>query len=241
MENNLSDDKSLIEGPLHDNNVQITYINDLSTEDINRKFDLPKKIDDTDKTLCDKDSKDTCKSDDKNKCNGNGDKLECDKEEPEINRYVKDERCKHEIFTMYVIIVIIIFMLIFLIVIRGFIIPVIDKNWFFPAFLLSIFYILTTILVVGYENHIKTEHSGLRTFLIFYLIAQSILLVLIISQFFTHGNVKSTSVMSGVLTLMILIWFLLSYNSRVRFTLLIYALIMALFTYLMATTIKRFD
>jgi len=184
------------------------------------------------------------------------DKLECNSDEfeeiplknssqngetEEENRYVKDDRCRTEIFSMYLIVVIVIFMLIFLIVIRGFVIPVVNKDWFFPIFLLSIFYILTTILIVGYENHIKTAHTGLRMFLIFYLIAQSILLILIISQFFTHGNVKSTSVMSAVLTIMILIWFLISYNSKIRYTLLVYALIMALFTYLMMTTIKRVD
>jgi len=181
-------------------------------------------------------NKEDNKEKEKNIITNNDLKENCNKDD------IKEEKqCKSDIFIMYVILAIVITLLIFLIIIRGFIIPVINKDWFFPIFILGISYAIMTILAVGYSNHVNIKNEGLKTFLIFFLIVHSIVLLITLSQFYTHGNVKDTSVLAALLTLSILIWFILSYKNRVSYLLLGYALLMALFTYLMMTTIKLVD
>jgi len=169
------------------------------------------------------------------KNNNNDEKKDSEKE---IENKPKKEINKPETFVIYIILIVIITMLIFLINIRGFIIPAVGKDWFLPVFLISISFILITILVVGYQNHIKIENESLRLFLVFFFIAQSIILLIIISQFFTHGNTRAPALLSGLLSIMILIWFLLSHKSKVRYLLLIYSFLMIAFAFLLLRTRK---
>jgi len=150
---------------------------------------------------------------------------------------VEDPKCnKIEIFSVYLIIIILVALLIFLINIRGFIIPAVGKDWFFQTFVISISFILVTILAVAYENHIHTSDLTLRNFLIFIFIVQLIILVITISQFFTHGNIESPAILSATLAILVLIWFILSYNSKVRFLLLIYIVLLVAFAILLLNT-----
>ena len=151
----------------------------------------------------------------------------------------KIKQTEKEIFTMFFIIVIVIGLLIFLTIIRGFIIRVVGKDWFLPVSIISLFFILTTILVVGYENHIKITNYSLKLFLVFLFVIQAILLLLTVSQFFTHGNTISPAILSSILTILVLIWFMLSYKSNVRFLLLIYAALTAAFAILLLQAFQR--
>lgn len=185
-----------------------------------------------------KNEKDKQSDDNDKKDKSDSGKTESDKQSDDKDNRKKIEINKQEIFAIYVIVVVIITMLIFLINIRGFIIPAVGKDWFLPVFLISISFILITILVVGYQNHIKIEDDSLRLFLVFFFIVQSVILLIIISQFFTHGNTRAPALLSGLLSIMILIWFLLSYKSKVRYLLLIYSFLMLAFAFLLLRTKK---
>jgi hypothetical protein len=171
---------------------------------------------------------------------GDGDCFAGDKD-GDSNAKKKDNLCPQEIFIVYCILITLLTLLIFLTIIRGFIIPAINKDIFLPIFIICLFTSLAIFIVVCYENHSKTEDYVKRNLLFFTFLIQSVVLAVMLSQFFTHGNTYSTALLAALLCIIILFWYIWSYKSPIRNLLLIYFIFVLVFGIFLLYVRKRFE